>query len=844
MSGVKGIFSGLSMTPKLGSNEPSAQTVRSSKAPARYLLGRVNTGGVLAWVQEQAGSEAQKEWLHLVYVLSEGAIAGMDEITLDEQPIASFGGKATYEVIIDPVAANAYLLANCPDWQETQIGRGLSFVRLSLKYDSEKFPTGIPQFSCVVRGRADIYDPRSGAEGYSENTALHLLWFLRHRCGVPDDEIVFETFAAAANVCDETVTNPDGTTSPRYRTAAVIGADESRADVLKKLTDSCGGRLLRVGGKWMLQAGAYYGPAEFEITEDMVIGTITGTTEVGNDSAINTVRGTFIDPSQAWAETDYPDVVVDAWVLEDGGESAESLSFGYVTDVYQAQRLANLELRRRRAGGTLKIPLNFAGYNCRPGRVVSVNLPSLNIAGEFIVSDWSMDANSACSVTLAQYGAQIFDDAVGQPYSPLGFIALPAGGIGAPTGLSWTPLDAGETVQGLLSWTAPSVMLNYYSVVVRQNGVAIQAIQVPGAATQCPISGLTAGSYTLSISAQGPTARSGEATIGVEISGPPVPETCAVQATVDTLILTPGNVLKRLNGGTYEFYYALSDSVPPEQATYLGQGLSFAHTGLSFATTYYYFIRSVNAYGKSGFLAVAGTTSADIGALREALAGQIGETQLAQHLVDRISPPLAGGDWLAGDEQIQAGVWSQQYERETADSALAVRIDTVEAAAGENSAAIQQTSQALASLDGSLQAMWSVKLQVTQDGKYYAAGMGLGIENTPAGLQSQILFQADRFAVINTANGAISTPFVIQSGQVFINSAVIGDGTITSAKIAGYLQSTNYVAGQTGWKLSLDGPFEINGAVANKGRMMMNNQAIKFWDANNVLRVQLGDQEA
>ncbi|MBD1590401.1 hypothetical protein, partial [Pseudomonas typographi] len=84
-------------------------------------------------------------------------------------------------------------------------------------------------------------------------------------------------------------TNADGSVSPRYATSCVIGADEQRTQVLQKLEASCAGKLIRVGGRWMLQAGAYYGPYDFEITEDMVVGTVTGGTEPSNDAAINTV---------------------------------------------------------------------------------------------------------------------------------------------------------------------------------------------------------------------------------------------------------------------------------------------------------------------------------------------------------------------------------------------------------------------------------------------------------------------------------------------------------------------------------------------------------------------------
>jgi predicted phage tail protein len=187
-----------------------------------------------------------------------------------------------------------------------------------------------------------------------------------------------------------------------------------------------------------------------------------------------------------------------------------------------------------------------------------------------------------------------------------------------------------------------------------------------------------------------------------------------------------------------------------------------------------------------------------------------------------------------------ARITEESRTRASDNEAMAERVTQLQASVGDNSAAIQTTQQTVASLNGDLSAMYSVKLQLTQDGKYYAAGMGLGIENTPEGMQSQVLFQADRFAVINTANGVISTPFVIQGGQVFINSAVIGDGTIDMAKIATALQSTNYVAGEQGWRLDKAGTFELNGSVAGQGRMKITNQLVEVFDSNGVRRVRLG----
>lgn len=717
-------------TGSLRTSEPSSQTLRSSKAAARYVLGRVSTGGVLAWGQEQAGDQTDGEWLHMVYVLSEGEIDGLEDIFLGEERVQSYGEHASYELVTNPTQVNAFLKANSPDWRDTQIGRGLSFVRLSFKYSAEKYPSGIPDVRFVIRGRRDIYDPRTGTAGYSENTALHILWFLRNRCGVPDDEIVFASFANSASVCDEMLANADGSTSARYRSGCVIGADESRTQVMQKLEAACGGKLIRVGGRWMLQVGAYYGPYDFEITEDMVIGTVTGSTEPTNDSAINTVRGTFVDPAQAWAETDYPEVSVSEWVVADGGEAAETLSFSYVSNPYQAQRLANIELRRRRAGGTLSIPMNFMGYNCRPGRSVKVNLPSLNIVGEFIVTDWSMSADSGCNVSVAQNEPAIFDDAVGQPYNPIGFIKLPAGGLGSPTGLAWSTEDNAESVQGTLSWAAPYGVVTGYAITIRQGAAAVQAQQVPATALKLPLSGLPSGSYTMSVAALGPLTRSGEASIAVSIDGPPIPESCVVQATIDTITLIPSNTLHGLNGGTYEYFFSTNPQAT--EGEYLGQGLSLTHTGLAFATNYAYFVRSKNAYGVSAFLKVVASTSTDVGNMLDALKDKIEGGQLAPALRQEIElisgPPTLDGSvaqrvaaeatartqaidaeaaaraqgLLAEAQARGAAITSEAQARQSADDSLSQKIDTVTASAGNNAAAIQSEITARTNADTAL----------------------------------------------------------------------------------------------------------------------------------------------
>lgn len=172
--------------------------------------------------------------------------------------------------------------------------------------------------------------------------------------------------------------------------------------------------------------------------------------------------------------------------------------------------------------------------------------------------------------------------------------------------------------------------------------------------------------------------------------------------------------------------------------------------------------------------------------------------------------------------------------------ATATQINGITATINGHTSAITTNAQAIANVNGDLKAMYSIKVGLSSNGQYYAAGMGIGVENTPSGMQSQVIFLADRFAVTHQAGATVTLPFVIQNGQVFIRDALIGDGTINNNKIGNYIQSNNYVAGSVGWRLDKSGTFENYGSTAGEGSMKQTNQTISVRDSRNVLRVQIG----
>ncbi|MGX4845673.1 phage tail protein [Enterobacter cloacae] len=165
--------------------------------------------------------------------------------------------------------------------------------------------------------------------------------------------------------------------------------------------------------------------------------------------------------------------------------------------------------------------------------------------------------------------------------------------------------------------------------------------------------------------------------------------------------------------------------------------------------------------------------------------------------------------------------------------ATATQINDITATINGHTSAITTNEQAIANVNGDLKAMYSIKVAVDANGKQYAAGMGIGVENTPSGMQSQVLFVADRFAVMAQAGGAVSLPFVIQNGQTFIRDTFIQDGTISNAKIGSYIQSSTWDgSGNVGWHINKSGYATFNN-VTVRGSIYATNGNFSFNGSGN-----------
>ncbi|MDU3352248.1 MAG: DUF1983 domain-containing protein, partial [Clostridium sp.] len=165
--------------------------------------------------------------------------------------------------------------------------------------------------------------------------------------------------------------------------------------------------------------------------------------------------------------------------------------------------------------------------------------------------------------------------------------------------------------------------------------------------------------------------------------------------------------------------------------------------------------------------------------------------------------------------------------------ATATQINGITATINGHTSAITTNAQAIANVNGDLKAMYNIKVGVASNGQYYAAGMGIGVENTPSGMQSQVIFLADRFAVTHQAGATVTLPFVIQNGQTIIRDTVIGNGTISNLKIGSYIQSTTWDGtGNVGWHINKSGYATFNN-VTVRGSIYATNGNFSFNGSGN-----------
>ena len=804
------------------------QVLRAAAAARTVVYGTTVASGVMTFAEEQPGDQDEDELLHMALVVASHPLEGIGDIWLGDDLIQTFEQYVSWEFHNDRQTVDPFMRDNCPSWKDDMIGKGIAWLRISFKFNAEKFPSGLPNIKLLKRGRR-VYDPRSGYTVFSDNAALVILDYFRTYLKRSDEHVNWEQFKEAANICDEYVSNADGSTERRYRINGEFEVDEAPAKILDAMLQACGGELTYIAGKHGLLVGAYYGPATMTLDESCISGDIKIIPETSYKERTNTITGTFIDPKQNYVEADFPPVVVKEWVEKDGAEITQDMDFRFVTSEYQAQRLSNIILRRKRVGRTIEIPCNMKGYKFRPGMYVKVTISQIGMKNvEMRVTKWSFNPKGGVDITLRQDFLEMWDDAIGKPMDRPDLVDLPSGGVAQPQNLQYQILQISDVVQGVLSWTNMG-QVAYNRVAVRQGGVTIWTAQVPGQSVR--VTGLLRGAYTAHVQAVSHGgAISPEAYLEFNIQAPPPPSSVEVQNGYFSLTLIPK--ISELTSVSTQFDFwtsgetklsSTNTDVVERDATREGMGTVWQKNNLLNDHVYYWYVRTINAFGSSSFVEVEARVWAETGQIIEIMDKEFQETETFTNLMETV-------------QKVDDGV----TELSKVVEGQASKIDSVQTSVGDVVVTVQQQSQALADLNGKLSAQWGQKVQIDSNGNKYVAGMQLGIEGSGGQFQSYFMVSADNFAVYNPAAGAAQLAFAIKNGQAFLRDGFIENGSITNAKIGNVIQSNNWNGNDQGWAITKDGYCVFNNVtvrgtvVANAGQFGFNGNGGITIDSNGI----------
>lgn len=622
------------------SQQDRQKLLRSSAAPCSVVYGKTRTSGLLAFLEQDSDRT-----LHCAIVLANHPLEGIEDILIDGNPISSYGDLVSWELHNDRKTSDPFMGTHCPSWSPDMIGRGISWLRASFRFDPNKFPFGLPNVTLVKIGKK-CYDPRISKEVYTNNAALVILDYLRTYLKCPDETINWESFKEAANICDEAVKNADGTSERRYTINGEFDMDEAPASIMAEMLKACGADLSYVAGKYGLLVGAYYGPATMTLSEDCVCGEVKIYPEASFDKRSNTITGRFTSPTKGYSETDFPSVFVPEWIEKDGERKIIDIDYRFVTSPYQAQRVSAIFLRRARAGRIIEVTCNMRGFKFKPGRYVTMDLPSIGIVGqEMRVLEWEFTKKGGVKVKLRQ-DAKEWNDATGQlPDSGDVDIPISPSGVAQPQNFRYSVLQAGEVTHGVLAWDNVGTYAQNI-VQVRKNGEIVWTAQTVEQFVR--VEGLTKGSYTATVVA---TSYKGgvspEAYCEFNIQAPEAPVSVEVKQGYFAITLIPHSRDLASVSTQYDFWTSgmtrlpdTSDATVTSNATRMGVGSTWTSEGLQNDKVYYWYIRTTNAFGSSQFVECAARCYTSIEDLMPQIDAEFKKTETYKELMSTLDSSI------------------------------------------------------------------------------------------------------------------------------------------------------------------------------------------------------------
>ena len=419
-------------------DQGTTATFADPVATRRLIYGEVRTGGTTVFAHTNG---TKNEMLHQMIVLAKKPVYEIGNTFFGDEDLGNPWGGGNTPDVSSPYYGKAWvyknrgetgladtnLIANAPEvWTSNHKLVGLANIYVEMQWDQDVYPQGAAfNISSMVKGHW-LWDPRSSSDEFSSNPALCLRDYLVNEMGVSANDIDDSSVIAAANICDETLTDADGNSVPRYTCNLVLDTADSPADNRNKIAACMAGWCKRIGGKWIMEAGAHKSSA-WSITLDDLRGEIAIQAQSDITEASNAVRAVWIDPNSNWQPVDAPMVIktvsapnitagarvtilsvgttdftaigaasntvgvtftasgagtgtgtVDPYLGEDSGiRKYLDLELHGCTNQPEALRLMRIALERARHDMTVVLPCKFSAYRVQAGDYVDVTASEL-----------------------------------------------------------------------------------------------------------------------------------------------------------------------------------------------------------------------------------------------------------------------------------------------------------------------------------------------------------------------------------------------------------------------------------------------------------------------------------
>jgi len=467
-----------------------SQMVRSPIAARTIVYGRCRASGTVVYMSTTG---SKNEYLNIVIALAGHEIQEIEEVYFNDDLVGLSGNAATgfYSGVANVYkhlgsttqAADSFLVAETNSltdgkWTTAHTLYGIAYLYVRLTWDTEKFPSGIPNISAVIKGKK-VLDTRTSTTAYSANPALCLRDYLTDSAvgmGMDATEIDVTAINAAANICDEQVQvlplSPT-TYENRYECNGVIATSASPDENIGKLLSAMGGLIAYSGGKIVAYAGGYRIPT-VTLTEKHFVGPLNIQTRTSARDRVNSVKGVYVSESNNWQVSDFPTISSATYVTNDNNTRYyRDVVLPFTTSSSCAQRLAVIELRRAREEITFTARFRLEAMQVRAGDTVMITNAKLGWSSKvFEVMEWhfATDGNPPqlyIDMTLRETASSVYSwtvsDEVYVADSPNTTLPDPFT-LGAPSSLALTADGTTQFIQAdgtavpriKVKWTPPA----------------------------------------------------------------------------------------------------------------------------------------------------------------------------------------------------------------------------------------------------------------------------------------------------------------------------------------------------------------------------------------------------